>query len=505
MKIAGLDVGTSGCKITVFDENGRQLDRAYQPYQVRRGVGGHEIDPTALMDSVYKVIAEVADKYDDIVGIGVASFGESFVCLDENDNPLANIILYSDPRGAQECRWIVDKVGKKRIAELTGVVAHEMYSLPKIMWLKNNRSRKFALTKKILLVEDYVVYSLTGNAIIDYALAARSMAFDINSLDWNEEILDAAGIDKSLFSKPVPSGTDAGEITEKTAQKTGLLKSTHIIAASHDQIVAAIGSGAFKKDVAVDGAGTVQCYTPIFEGVPDVDVMMSGNYVIVPYVIPGEYTTIAFSHMGGALLQWCTDYVAKYEKEQAKSVGISVNELLETQYSRKRQDEGLDEDGPSGMLVLPHFAGAALPYNDTGSKGAIIGMTAETSPADIYRGCMEGVCYEMYLNYSNLIKAGAVPKKLHATGGGAKSPVWMQMKADVLGVPIVALKSVDAGTVGSAMLTGIALGIFDNLEQAAKIMVEEITTYEPRAYYHEEYMKIYEKYSKVYDAVRSLV
>jgi len=505
MKIAGLDIGTTGCKCTVFDEKGKELGKSYRDYPVKRRIGGHEIDTTALLDGVYTVITEMAAEYPDIAGIGVTSFGETFVCTDEKGNPLAPAMLYTDQRGAEECKWLVDKLGARHIAEITGVTAHEMYGLPKILWIKKNKPEIYNKTKHILQMEDFVVFNLTGNAVIDYSLATRSMAFNINTLDWSDEILDLAGVDKALFSKPVPTGTDAGEITEEIAKKTGLKKDTRIIAISQDQVSAAVGAGAFEGDVGVDGAGTVQCLTPIYNKIPDVDKMMPGKYVIVPYVVPGKYVTYAFSYTGGALIQWCTDNIAKKEKEMAKSEGMSVNAYLEKQYSEEREADGLDPDGPSGMLVLPHFAGAATPYMDTGSKGVVVGMTTATSPADIYRACMEGVCYEMYLNFSNVREAGAVPKRLHATGGGAKSAVWMQMKADVLGIPIVALKTVDAGTVGSAMLTGIALGIFKDLEDAAKAMVEETITYEPRAEYHEKYMEVYKKYAKLYSAVRELV
>jgi len=505
MKIAGLDIGTTGCKCTVFDENGIELGKSYRDYPVKRRVGGHEIDAASLLDGVYEVITEMAAQYPDIAGIGVTSFGETFVCTDDFGNPLAPAMLYTDPRGNEECKWIADKIGLKKIAEITGVTAHEMYGLPKMLWIKNNKPDLYEKTKHILQMEDFVVFSLTGNAVIDYSLATRSMAFDIHTLDWSDEILSVAGIDKSLLSKPVPTGTDAGVITEEVAKRTGLGKTTRIVAISQDQVSAAVGAGAFEGCTGVDGAGTVQCLTPVFEEIPNVDEMMPGKYVIVPYVLPGKYVTYAFSYTGGALIQWCTDNIAKAEKEIAKSEGISVNTLLERQYEEGRIADGLDPQGPSGLIVLPHFAGAATPYMDTGSKGVIVGMTTATTPADIYRACMEGVCYEMYLNYSNVLKAGAKPERLNATGGGAKSSVWMQMKADVLGIPIVALKTVDAGTVGSAMLTGIALGIFKDLKDAANHMVEETVTYKPRMEYHEQYMKMYEKYAKLYGVVRDLM
>lgn len=505
MKIAGLDIGTTGCKCTVFDEKGIELGRAYRDYPVRRSVGGHEIDPTALLEGVYAVIAEMASKHHDIAGIGVTSFGETFVMTDAEGNPLAPAMLYTDPRGAEECKLLSDRLGKKHIARVTGVTAHEMYGLPKIMYRKRHDPEVYAVTKHIFQMEDFVVFSLTGNAVIDYSLATRTMAFDIEALDWSQEVLDAAGIDKNLFSKPVPTGTDAGSIRESVAEKTGLPENCHIIAISQDQVAAAIGAGAFSDDIAVDGAGTVQCLTPVFNGMPDVEKMMPGKYVIVPYILPGKYVTYAFSYTGGALIQWATETLAKQEKTEAAERGISVNELLEQKYIEKRKADGLDADGPSGMLVLPHFAGAATPYMDTGSKGVIVGLTVDSSVAEIYRGCMEGVSYEMYLNYRNVVAAGANISKIHATGGGAHSAAWMQMKADMLGVPIVALKTVDAGTVGSAMMTGIALGVFQDLKDAAAHMIEEKRTYEPRTGYHEKYMKIFERYEKLYDAVKPVM
>jgi xylulokinase len=167
-------------------------------------------------------------------------------------------------------------------------------------------------------------------------------------------------------------------------------------------------------------------------------------------------------------------------------------------------ENAYEGDEPTGLLVLPHFAGAATPYMDTGSKGAILGLTTATTAADIYRACMEGVVYEMRLNYEALAGSGIHFEKLNATGGGARSKRWIQMKADVLNLPITALKTVDAGTVGSAMLTGIAVGLFTDLDNAAAHMVQEMETYYPRREMHEKYMKIYERYQALYKAVRPL-
>ena len=486
MKIAGLDIGTTGCKLTVFDENGSQLGKAYRDYPVRRAVSGHEIDISTMMDSVYAVIGEMAEQYPDIAGIGVTSFGEVFVMTDEAGEPLHTAMLYTDPRGSEECAELVQRLGADRIAQITGLAPHEMYSVSKMMWIRKHHPEVYAAAKRIHLIEDYVVWHLTGKAQIDYSLASRTMAFDIRALAWSSEIFDAAGIDMRLMSTPVRTGTSAGNITPAASQRTGLSANCQIVSVSHDQVAAAIGAGAFDGTVGVDGAGTVECLTPIYDEIPDIGVMSRGFFSVVPYVIPGKYVAYAFSYTGGALIQWCMNTVGRGE----------TNQSMEEAYGR---------DEPSGLLVLPHFAGAATPYMDTGSRGAILGLTTAHTPADIYRACMEGVVYEMKLNYDALEGSGVRIERLHATGGGARSKVWMQMKADVLDLPVTALKTGDAGTVGSAMLTGIAAGMFRDLSDAAAHMVQAAETYEPRPEKHREYMQVYERYKEVYKAVRPLM
>lgn len=486
MMVAGLDIGTTGCKLTVFDENGRYLDKAYRNYPVCRTVSGHEADISAMMESVYAVIKEMAARYPDIAGIGVTSFGETFVMVDEAGEPLHPAMLYTDPRGSEECQELTEKLSAERIARITGLWPHEMYSISKIMWLKRHHPEIYAAAKRIHLIEDYVVWHLTRRAQIDYSLATRTMAFDINALTWSSEIFDAAGIDLTLMSDPVPSGTSAGTVAPAVAQRTGLNSNCVVVSVSHDQVAAAIGAGAFDGGVAVDGAGTVECLTPVYDSLPDIAVMSRGYFSVVPYVIPGKYVAYAFSYTGGALIQWCVDALACGEK----------NATLEAAY---------DKIEPTGLLVLPHFAGAATPYMDTGSRGAILGLTTATTVPEIYRACMEGVAYEMRLNYEALQGSGIHFTKLNATGGGARSRIWMQMKADVLDLPITALKTVDAGTVGSAMLTGISVGLFRDLQDAASHMVEETVTYYPRTEMHVKYMKVYERYKGVYQAVRPLM
>jgi len=491
--LGGIDVGTTGCKITIYENDGTLSFQTYRDYPVTRA-GEHEVAASAIWQGVQEAIKEAAAACKDIQAIGITSFGESCVLLDEKDEPILPVMLYTDIRGKEQSEYLAEKIGSEYIEKVTGVHPHEMYSLPKVMWIKEYKPEEFARTKHICMMEDYVIYMLTGNAVIDYSLAARSLGFNIHKLEWSTSIFEAAGIDKELFSKPVISGTKAGTIKPELAKILGLSENVVIVPVGHDQVAAAIGSGVFEKGCGIDGAGTVECIAPLYEGIPEGRTMAEGGYAIIPYVVPGHFVTYAFSYAGGALISWYIQNFAKFEKQLAKESGKSVYEILE-------QDM---KDEPTGILVLPHIAGAATPYMDMEAKGAVTGLTISHTASDVYRAMMEGVCYEMMLNMEWLEKAGIRPNKLRATGGGASSKVWMQMKADMLNVPIVSLGNAEAGAVGCAMMAGIATGVFKDLSNAADIMITEGATYHPRKEQHEAYMKHYDRYRELYQAVRPL-
>lgn len=469
--VAGLDVGTTGCKVTVFTTAGERLGREYRDYPVKRAADSQEVDASALAESVLDCVKSAAARFGKIEAMGVASFGEAFVLVDAAGKPLRPIILCTDPRGARECAELSSRLGAEKIAAASGVKPHSMYSLPKLLWIKAHEPEIFAKAKYAMLVEDYVIWLLTGERVIDYSLATRTMAFDIRSLAWSEEIFSAAGVDSAMFSRPVPVGTVAGETAD----------GIKIVAAGHDQVAAAIGAGAFEPGTAVDGAGTVECITPVYAEVPSGTLFQENNYCVVPYF--GNYVAYAYSYTGGALLQWCA----------GKLLGRDHKDL-----------QSGERKGPTGILVLPHFAGAATPYMDTGSKGAIVGLTLATGPEDVYVACMEGVAYEMRVNMEYLAASGVRFGRLVATGGGAKSPLWMQIKADVLAVPIDTLETEDAGTVGSAMLCSVAIGAYGGLEEAKSAFVRVTGSYAPDMARHAEYDKVYRRFEKLYKAVRPL-
>ncbi|MDR1903289.1 MAG: hypothetical protein LBQ88_13550 [Treponema sp.] len=491
MVIGGLDIGSTGAKITVVDERGTIVHTGYQDYHVSRIAGTHEIDAIEIWNTVKKLLYDASSVVPNFEAVGITSFGESFVLVGDNEEVVHPTMMYTDPRGDTQAAELALKLGADIIAEISGTMPHPMFTLPKLMWIRQNRPEIYAKTRYIFLIGDFIVYMLTEERVTDYSLASRTMGFDIRKKTWNETIFDAAEIKVDLFAKPVPSGTLAGTIRPALAAELGLPDNFHVIICAHDQIAATIGSNVLRSGIAANGAGTVECITPVFANIPDDGALQKANFSVVSFP-ENQYCCYAFCFSGGSLISW---FINQCASGQAKAEGDNIYRLL----------ENAAPDRPTGILLLPHFAGAATPYMDTGSKGAIIGLELSHTTADIYRAVMEGISYEMMLNMERLAEVGVTIRSLYASGGCARSAVWLQMKADIFGVPVTRLSLDEAGTFGGIMLTGRAVGAFDSLNQGAELLVKPVHTYEPRPEMHEQYKQHYERYRKLYNSVRSLM
>lgn len=466
MYIGGLDIGTSGCKITIYDECGNYIENHYKEYSSLHKGCEHEIDANDIIKAVETVIMKTNNKP---AFLGVTSFGETFVLVGEDDRVLCNSMLYTDNRGDDESK-LFDSSIVKNIAYCS---PHGMYTIPKLMWVKNNRPEIFKKVKYIFLIQDFVMYMLTGNRCIDYSLAARTMGFDIVRKEWSKEIFAFAGIDTSLMSEPVPSGSIVGK-----TNKFGLYNTT-VIAGCHDQVASAIGAGALSENIAVDGSGSVECITPVLSSLPNNNDICDSGFAFVPF-IDDKYVCYAFSFTGGTALKWFKDNFTADE---------SYAEL------------DIEADGKIGtILTMPHFSGAATPYMDIDSKALFYGITLDTKKIDLYRSIMEGVAYEMKINIDHLSKYNINIDKMLATGGGSKSGVWLQIKADICNVPITVINAEEVGALGTIMLAACTAGICKNIEESKKIFVNEGKTYYPNKINVNKYEKLYEQYKNIYSS-----
>lgn len=488
--LAGLDIGTTGCKCTVYNNQGEFVNQAYREYEDNDSE--HQLNLELVWEKVLTILKEAVQNIDRLDAIGVSSFGESFVLLDENDKVLMDSMLYTDPRGKKQCSKIIKRFGNEYLNQSTGLKANPMYSISKLMWVKENRSEIYDRTKYIFLVQDFIVYKLSGIRQIDYSLASRTMAFDINKLSWNEKILSFAGIEKNKLSKPVATGSRAGFIKKELAKKLNLNQDLVIVSGGHDQIAAAVGAGITDLNMAVDGIGTVECITPVFSEAIDRSVMHDNSYAIIPF-LKANYVSYAFTFTGGALLKWYRDKIADLETEKIRK----RNENPYHYFNKK-----VDLSAPSSLLILPYFSGAATPYMDNSAKGVIIGLSTESKKSDIYQALMEAVSFEMFLNMEKLEEAGIKIKELRATGGGSRSQKWLQMKANIYGKKIKALANVEAGSLGSIMLAGTACGIYKDLQEAENVFIKDFKIYKPNLNVHKKYLEKYQKYKKIYPALK---
>lgn len=498
MFFAGLDIGTSGCKCVIADEKGNEVSSSYRAYATNREKGRQEIYPDDLKKSVFHVIKEAVatSGCKDISALSLTSFGESCVMLDKDGKTLSPIILYTDSRGTKECDELKNDLGDRQIFDITGHHCHIMFLLPKLIWMKRNQPEIYAQISHILPITSFVIYSLTGRFICDYSLSSRLLMFDIHKKEWSDEMLSYAEIDRSLLPETVPTGTVTGVIAPHIANELGLGKNVKVVAGPQDQIACAIGTGCVNSEYVVNGSGTVDCYTPMYpsDKYPgDKKIFFDGGFPILPS-FDNYLTSFAFVMNSGSLREWYLKTFMPYLSARAKRKGVKIWDLA----------EDFIKDDPTGMMVVPHFTGSATPYMDPLSKSIIIGLNFETGPEELFTALVEGITYDGYKNLQILRECGIEINKLRATGGGSRSPKWLQLKADLFGIEVGTVKSKESGALGTIMLSCVASGIYKDLKEAMSEMVKPGTIYYPNKSRGDKYREIYEKQSKLYECFKTL-
>ena len=498
MSLLGLDIGTTGCKAVVFSVDGKPLAHAYREYGVMYPRPGRvEIDPNKVWHCATEVINEVASQVggDPIKALSVTTLGEAFTPIAEDGSVLSNSITFFDNRGVEQTELWNHTLGKERVFQITGMPLHPGYSLPKLMWLKDEQPGIFSKAHKFLLYEDFAFFKLGLEPVTDYSLAGRTMAFDIREKKWSEEMFSIAGIDPGKMATPRPSGEVVGVIPASIAEELGLPKGTIAVTGGHDQPVNALGGGVISEGVAVDGMGSTECVTVGFDNPPLNEKMLAANYPIYSHVKQDMYVSLAFSMTGGNLLRWYRDTFAADAVRGAEKTGTDVYDLILRDVP----------EGPTGVFVLPHFAGAGTPYFDPDSKGTITGLTLGTTREQFVKALVEGITYELRFNLETLEKAAGVKiDRLRAMGGGARSRMWLQLKADITGKEVVSLAISECGCLGAAMLAGVGVGEYGSVDEAVELLVSEKEVFEPDPGMHEQYTEQAAIYAELYPALRDI-
>ena len=491
----GIDIGTSGCKAVIFDGNGQQISRAYQEYNIiSKNTGWAELDTDEVMEKCFQVIKKSASQLEkgSVVGLGISSQGEAFTMIDKEGKALCNALVSSDIRAnAMIGPWTV-KFGEEKLYHITGHTPHPMFSLFKLLWIKENAPEIWGNAHRILCFEDLLQYRMgIKSPAMGWPLAGRTMLFDVVNHTWNDEILEKTGVRKEQLSRPLQSGSVAGYVNKEIAIDLNLAENTFIVTGGHDQPCSALGAGAIEPGIAVYASGTVECITPAFNKPIFTEDLRKSNLCTYDHTVPGTYATVAFNLTGGNLLKWFRDEFGAMEVEQAKSINCDPYELL----LRKMPGE------PSRLLVLPYFTATGTPYFDVSVKGAIFGLDFSTTHEEILKALLEGVAFEMKLNLDILKQSGYEVNELRAIGGGAKSQIHNQLKADVIGKPIVILDIPEAGCMGVAMLAK-AFHTKQNVGDIAKKWVKPLSKVEPK--HQDYYNQRFNLYKKLYPTLKNL-
>jgi xylulokinase len=492
MSLLGLDLGTSACKAAIFDEDGNLLSVASREYSADvTGPGWMEMPPERLWDAASDALREATSGTSDAVkALAVSSQGETFVPVDARGNAIAPAIMNADNRAVDQVAEIAEALGKEAVHSITGCVLHPMYALPKIMWLKKHRPELFGGAARFLSVGDYALARLGVEPYTDYSLAARTMAFDVTRREWSRTLLDAVQIDPRCFPEAWIAGTVAGGLSAAAASSLGLSKGVVVAVGGHDQPCGALGAGVVGPGDTADSAGSYECLTVVSDAPTLGAQALSYNLNSYCHVVPDQYVTLAF-FPAGVVLRWFRDQFAQEEIREADAEGADAYDVL------IRRLPG----GPSGICFTPHFLGSGNPTWNVNATGAALGFRLDKTKHHVFKAILEGIACEIKTNIDVLQECVGPVNTLRTTGGGAKSPYWLRMRADITGKRIASMRSPEAVCLGAAILAGVGAGVFRDAKQGAAGMARVGAAYEPDAGSAAAYAAQIAQYERLYRAL----
>ena len=489
MSLLGIDVGTTGCKAAAFSVKGETLVTAYREYTtIHPRDGWAELDSRRVLACVWETIKEVASRTarDPVSALCVSSLGEAMTPVSQDREILGTCILSSDVRGAEYLEGITREMGPEAFYEINPNILGPNYSLPKLLWLRHNQPELFDKAHKFLLWVEMVGFMLGGEPLTSYSLANRTLLFDIRQEDWSDRLLALSGIAREKLPRPAASGTIAGTISNQVAATLGLPKGVVVVVGGHDQCCNSLGAGIYKAGSAVCGIGTYECITPTYDHIPDAAPMLKQGLNIEHHLFPHLYVSFIYNQ-GGSLVRWFRDTFAARDNKLVKR-HEDIFDLL----SREMPS------GPTRLLTLPYFEITGPPGFLADVSGVILGLKTSTTRGEILKSIME--CETMYFVDSiQALKAmGMDTSEFVATGGGAKSDQWLQIKADIFGVPFVRPRIIEASLLGAAMLAGVATNVFASPAEAVAQFVKRLKVFEPDPVRHALYQEKLEDYRALF-------
>jgi len=496
--LLGIDLGTSSLKAVIIDEHSDVFISTSVPYITK------DIENTASgfierdFEEFWIAIKQVVSFYiqdqninpSQVRCIALSVLGGAFAPLDSNFKPLRKAIIGLDMRAVKESEFIKKEFGNDRIHAFTGQPEIAFWPAAKLLWIKNNEPEIFRSTRYIASVEDYLIYKLTGKFISERSICSETLYFDIVNDRWWLDMLNFIGIDRNYLPEVKNSGEIVGNISIVASKETGLSTETIIATGAMDVVAGAIGTGNITSSIVTEITGTVLAIGTTHRGIlskipPEIPVNC--------HAFPNTFFLMPWCASGGAVLKWFNDEFFDDAKQKS---------TYEKSYDLMTRIASSIAPGSDGLLLLPYIVGGICPESSSEAKGVFFGIKISHTRAHFVRAILEAIGYVLNEKIELLRQIGLNMKEIRVVGGGSKSDLWNQIKADITGIPIATMTIKEACSLGVALLAGVAVGVYSSLEDAANskfVSIEKITRpiKENRIIYNKCFMKYRELYKSI--------
>lgn len=493
----GIDVGTSGTKTILVDLKGRVVASASEAYPLLTPKPGWtEQHPEDWWNAAKKTIRTILKTSGvsprDIKGIGFSGQMHGSVFLDRNKEVVRPCLLWNDSRTAEVCEEVTRKVGHKALHKAVSNPCLTGFTLPKVVWLQKHEPKNFARVRHVILPKDYVRFRLTGEILSEVSDAAGSLMWDVRNNCWSKTILNALEIPEEWLPEVRGSHEVCGSITESVAKETGLLAGTPVVGGAADQPAGAVGTGVVAPGQVMCSLGTSGV---IFAATASPEVDPMERLHTFNHAAPATWYLMGCMLSAGGSLAWWRDQFADADRRAAKKRGVDVYEILMERAAKV-------PIGSEGLFFLPYLTGERSPHKDPHARGAFVGLSVRTTPDHMIRAIVEGVTFGLRDCLEVVRRQKVAISEIRATGGGARSPFWRQMLADVFQTPIAVLESEEGPAMGGAILAAVGAGEYRDVQQACSKMLKVKSRVNPRKANAARYDDSYEHFVTLYPTLK---
>ena len=484
MLYIGIDLGTSACKLLLVDGSGAVLREVTKEYPLSfPQPGWSEQAPEDWWKAVMQGMSELLCGFDaaQVVGIGAGGQMHGLVILDKEDHVIRPALLWNDGRTFEECDYLNNVIGKDKLSEYTANISFTGFTAPKILWIKNKEPENFARIEKIMLPKDYLAYKLSGVHCTDVSDASGMLLFDVKNRCWSKEMMDICGVREEQLAKIFESYEVVGTLKPELAKELELPETVKIIAGAGDNAAAAVGTGT------------------VGDGMCNISLGTSGTIFISSkdFGVDKYNALHAFAHADGHYhLMGCMLSAASCNKWW-------MEDILKTEDFGGEQ-AAIEKLGENHVYFLPYLMGERSPHNNPNARGTFIGMTMDTTRADMTQAVLEGVAFALRDSFEVAKSLGIKIERTKICGGGAKSPLWKKMIANILGIKVDVIESEEGPGYGGGMLAAVGCGEFASVEEAAEKLVKVVDTVEPDPELTEKYEARYQQFKEIYPACKPI-